>query len=314
MRRPGFCPSRSARSGRFARTERAEPVAGRAADGAPGDRDRRRRGDPVRRGRRRRPVPRRPRLRRCRSVCRRPSPIRCRARSRSSSPGTPAPTARSSSGRSANASACPRRGSPACLMALEAEGRVVRGEFRPEGVRREWCDSDVLRQLRRRSLATLRREVEPVEHEALARFLPAWQGIPAQRKGVDAVVEALGVLAGRADRRLHARQRRARRTGGRLPPGPARRAVHVRRRAVGRGRRHRLRRRPGAPVLRRPAAAVGARVGGAGSPGGCSARRRPHPPRRARRQLLEPAPGRRARRPPTTSCWRRCGISSGPAR
>ena len=55
----------------------------------------------------------------------------------------------------------------------------MRGEFRPEGVRREWCDTDVLRQLRRRSLATLRREVEPVEPEALARFLPAWHGIPA---------------------------------------------------------------------------------------------------------------------------------------
>ena len=82
------------------------------------------------------------------------------------------------------------------LAALEADGRVVRGEFRPDGVRREWCDSEVLRQLRRRSLATLRREVEPVEPEALARFLPAWHGVPAQRRGVDAVVEALGLLAG----------------------------------------------------------------------------------------------------------------------
>ena len=82
------------------------------------------------------------------------------------------------------------------LAALEADDRVVRGEFRPEGVRREWCDSEVLRQLRRRSLATLRREVEPVEPEALARFLPAWHGVPPQRRGVDAVVEALGLLAG----------------------------------------------------------------------------------------------------------------------
>ncbi len=82
------------------------------------------------------------------------------------------------------------------LSALEDDGRVVRGEFRPEGVRREWCDSDVLRQLRRRSLATLRREVEPVEPEALARFLPAWHGVPPERRGVDAVVEALGLLAG----------------------------------------------------------------------------------------------------------------------
>ena len=82
------------------------------------------------------------------------------------------------------------------LAALEAEGRVVRGEFRPDGVRREWCDTEVLRQLRRRSLAALRREVEPVEQEALARFLPAWHGIPPPRRGVDGVVEALGLLAG----------------------------------------------------------------------------------------------------------------------
>ncbi len=82
------------------------------------------------------------------------------------------------------------------LAALETDGRVVRGEFRPEGVRREWCESDVLRQLRRRSLASLRREVEPVEPAALARFLPAWHGVPAERRGVEAVVEALGLLAG----------------------------------------------------------------------------------------------------------------------
>jgi len=82
------------------------------------------------------------------------------------------------------------------LAALEAEDRVVRGEFRPDGVAREWCDVEVLRQLRRRSLAALRREVEPVEQEALGRFLPAWHGIPARRRGLDALVEALGLLQG----------------------------------------------------------------------------------------------------------------------
>ena len=84
------------------------------------------------------------------------------------------------------------------LRTLEGAERLVRGEFRPEGVEREWCDVEVLRQLRRRSLASLRREVEPVEQEALGRFLPAWQGIPAQRRGLDAVVEALGLLQGAA--------------------------------------------------------------------------------------------------------------------
>jgi len=59
---------------------------------------------------------------------------------------------------------------------LEA-GAILRGEFRPSGTEREWCDPDVLRQLRRRSLARLRREIEPVEGTALARFLPAWQGV-----------------------------------------------------------------------------------------------------------------------------------------
>ncbi len=63
------------------------------------------------------------------------------------------------------------------LERLLAVGTVLRGEFRPGGAQREWCDPEVLRQLRRRSLARLRREVEPVEPTALARFLPAWQGV-----------------------------------------------------------------------------------------------------------------------------------------
>jgi ATP-dependent helicase Lhr and Lhr-like helicase len=82
------------------------------------------------------------------------------------------------------------------LAALEAEDRLVRGEFRPDGVEREWCDVEVLRQLRRRSLAALRREVEPVEQEALARFLPAWHGIPSHRRGLETLVEAIGLLQG----------------------------------------------------------------------------------------------------------------------
>ncbi len=84
------------------------------------------------------------------------------------------------------------------LAALEADDRVVRGEFRPDGVSREWCDVDVLRQLRRRSLASLRKEVEPVEQDAFARFLVQWHGIPGDRRGLDATVEALGVLQGAA--------------------------------------------------------------------------------------------------------------------
>ena len=82
------------------------------------------------------------------------------------------------------------------LAGLENENRVVRGEFRPGGTEREWVDVEVLRQLRRRSLAALRREVEPVEQDALARFLPAWHGITSPQRGTDALVGAVNVLQG----------------------------------------------------------------------------------------------------------------------
>jgi ATP-dependent helicase Lhr and Lhr-like helicase len=63
------------------------------------------------------------------------------------------------------------------LARLAGAGTLLKGEFRPSGSEREWCDPEVLRMLRRRSLARLRREVEPVDPETLGRFLPAWQGV-----------------------------------------------------------------------------------------------------------------------------------------
>ncbi len=63
------------------------------------------------------------------------------------------------------------------LHRLVAAGSLLSGEFRPGGAEREYCDPEVLRILRRRSLALLRREVEPVDPVTLARFLPAWQGV-----------------------------------------------------------------------------------------------------------------------------------------
>src|SRR5205085_4644469 len=63
------------------------------------------------------------------------------------------------------------------LHELERAEKLVRGELRPGGTEREWCDPDVLRRLRRASLAALRKEVEPVEQAALGRFLPHWHGI-----------------------------------------------------------------------------------------------------------------------------------------
>jgi ATP-dependent Lhr-like helicase len=74
------------------------------------------------------------------------------------------------------------------LAGLEREELLVRGELRPGGTEREWCDPDVLRRLRRASLAALRREVEPVEREALARFLPSWHGIDRRASLREALV------------------------------------------------------------------------------------------------------------------------------
>jgi ATP-dependent Lhr-like helicase len=87
----------------------------------------------------------------------------------------------------------------AALGSLESAGRVVRGEFLRRQADTQFVDVDVLAMLRRRSLAALRREIEPVEPQALARFLPAWQwvsGSGGSRRGVDAVVEAVAQLQG----------------------------------------------------------------------------------------------------------------------
>ena len=82
------------------------------------------------------------------------------------------------------------------LARLGAQGRVLEGEFRPQGAGAEWCDAEVLRSLRRRSLARLRHEVEPVEPVALARFLPAWQHVGRKLRGIDGVVTVVEQLAG----------------------------------------------------------------------------------------------------------------------
>jgi ATP-dependent Lhr-like helicase len=74
------------------------------------------------------------------------------------------------------------------LAELEREELLVRGELRPGGSEREWCDPDVLRRLRRASLAALRREVEAVEQAALARFLPGWHGVDRRASLREALV------------------------------------------------------------------------------------------------------------------------------
>ena len=89
----------------------------------------------------------------------------------------------------------------AALRELERSGALVRGELRPGGSDREWCDPEVLRRLRRASLAVLRREIEPAEARELARFGPAWQGVdrfPASGAGIDRLREVLVTLQGLA--------------------------------------------------------------------------------------------------------------------
>jgi len=83
------------------------------------------------------------------------------------------------------------------LLSVRADaGLLLRGEFRPGGSGREWCDPEVLRSLRQRSLAALRKEVEPVEAAALAGFLPTWQGVGSEAKGLDRLFEVVRQLQG----------------------------------------------------------------------------------------------------------------------
>ncbi len=84
------------------------------------------------------------------------------------------------------------------LARLEAQGQVLAGEFRPGGRGREWCDAEILRMIKRRTLARLRGEIAPVEAAALGRFLPAWHGIGGDRRGMVRLEEVLVQLEGYA--------------------------------------------------------------------------------------------------------------------
>ncbi|MER5686225.1 DEAD/DEAH box helicase [Streptomyces sp. NPDC002205] len=83
------------------------------------------------------------------------------------------------------------------LQRLAASGRIVQGEFHPAGIGQEWCDATVLRRLRRRSLAALRHELEPVPPAALAGFLPQWQHLGNNSlRGIDGLARAIEQLQG----------------------------------------------------------------------------------------------------------------------
>ena len=86
------------------------------------------------------------------------------------------------------------------LLRRGDSGAILSGEFRPGGTSKEWCDPDVLRMLRQRSLAVLRKEIEPTSTEALARFLPDWHGVGSAviSGGIDRLYEVIGQLQGLA--------------------------------------------------------------------------------------------------------------------
>jgi ATP-dependent Lhr-like helicase len=89
----------------------------------------------------------------------------------------------------------------AVLRELERDGAIVRGEIRPGGSSRDWCDVEVLRRLRRASLAALRKEIEPADQQRLAAFLPSWQGVDRHTRagaGIDRLREVLVPLQGLA--------------------------------------------------------------------------------------------------------------------
>jgi ATP-dependent helicase Lhr and Lhr-like helicase len=92
----------------------------------------------------------------------------------------------------------------AVLRELERDGELVRGELRPVPAHpseRDWCDVEVLRRLRRASLAVLRKEIEPADQRRLAAFLPSWQGVDRHSgagAGIDRLREVLVPLQGLA--------------------------------------------------------------------------------------------------------------------
>lgn len=83
------------------------------------------------------------------------------------------------------------------LRAMASSGALLEGELRPGGTRREFCHPDVLRRLKRVTLAKLRNEVAAVDATTLARFLPAWQGVSGRRRqGIERLREVLVQLEG----------------------------------------------------------------------------------------------------------------------
>jgi ATP-dependent Lhr-like helicase len=96
----------------------------------------------------------------------------------------------------ANRYQLPKPSVESTLQRLVGLGRVAEGGFRPGGVNREWIDAEVLRSIRRKSLAKLRKEIEPVEQRTLARLFTRWQGTVQPRRGLDALLDVIENLQG----------------------------------------------------------------------------------------------------------------------
>ena len=165
------------------------------------------------------------------------------------------------------------------LAELERDDKLVRGELRPGGTEREWCDPDVLRRIRRASLAALRKEVEPAEQAAFARFLPSWHGVDRRASLREALVPlqglALPVSLWESEVLPAARAR--------LPARAARPALRHGRGRLGRRRGSTASRSSSARTRRFSAAPRAAGAGGRG------ARRDPRRARLERRVLVRPA-------------------------
>ncbi len=82
------------------------------------------------------------------------------------------------------------------LKQMMRAGLITEGGFIPQGNQREWCDMEVLQTIRRRSLARLRKEIEPVDQNVLARLIARWQGVAQPRRGLDALLDAVENLQG----------------------------------------------------------------------------------------------------------------------
>jgi ATP-dependent Lhr-like helicase len=86
----------------------------------------------------------------------------------------------------------------AVLRILHGLGKLLEGDFRPGGTHREWCDPDVLQHIRRKSLARLRREIEPAEQSVFARLSARWQGVTVRRRGPESLLDTVENLQGAA--------------------------------------------------------------------------------------------------------------------